>query len=206
MKRTLIGIGTLALIVAACGGGDGSDTTIASDTAVEDAGASNQTPPPETTPDLTTASTTPLETPTTSASGGAYSEPGASGDTTTSHDMDDMATSGGLSVAETDLGQILVGPDEMSLYVFLPDSQGESTCYDACAETWPPLTGDVTAGEGADESLLGTVERTDGSTQATYNDWPLYYYAPDEEPGDVSGQGVGDNWFVIDPAGEVVEG
>jgi len=65
---------------------------------------------------------------------------------------------------------------------------------------------EATAGEGIDESLLGTVERDDGSTQTTYGGWPLYYFAADTAPGDLNGQGVGENWFVIDPSGEVVEG
>jgi predicted lipoprotein with Yx(FWY)xxD motif len=55
-----------------------------------------------------------------------------------------------------------------------------------------------------DASLLGTVERPDGSIQATYNGWPLYYFAGDPGAGDVNGQGVNDIWWVVSPAGEAI--
>ncbi len=55
-----------------------------------------------------------------------------------------------------------------------------------------------------DETLLGTTERDDGSLQVTYNDWPLYYYFDDPQPGDVNGQGANDVWYVLDPAGEMI--
>jgi predicted lipoprotein with Yx(FWY)xxD motif len=91
------------------------------------------------------------------------------------------------------------------LYLFVPDNQGDSTCYDACAGNWPPLTGDVTAGAGVDASLLGTTTRTDGTVQATYNGWPLYYFAADTRPGDTNGQGINEIWYVISPEGSAVQ-
>ena len=61
-------------------------------------------------------------------------------------------------------------------------------------------------GDGAvDGSLFGTAARPDdGSEQATYNDWPLYHYAGDAEPGDTNGQGVNDVWFVVGADGSLV--
>src|SRR5690606_5730527 len=94
----------------------------------------------------------------------------------------------------------------MTLYVCLPDAGGESTCYDDCASNWPPLVAEATSGEGIDSSILGTVARDDGSTPPTYCRWPLNSCAADTAPADLNGQGVGENWFVIDPSGEVVEG
>ena len=93
----------------------------------------------------------------------------------------------------------------MTLYVFLPDDAGPSICMDQCLAAWPALAGPATAGDGADESLLGTAACDDGSEQATYNGWPLYYFAQDEAPGDVNGQGVGDNWYVVDASGEMID-
>jgi predicted lipoprotein with Yx(FWY)xxD motif len=49
--------------------------------------------------------------------------------------------------------------------------------------------------------MLGTTKRTDGSTQVTFNGWPLYYWANDKKPGDVTGENVQGVWFVITPAG-----
>lgn len=108
---------------------------------------------------------------------------------------------------QPDLGDVLVGPEGMTLYMFDSDANGagESTCYDDCAEAWPPLTVDAepSAGDGVTAALT-TFERDDGETQVAGAGWPLYYYAPDEEPGDASGQGVGDVWWVLGPDGTPV--
>jgi len=114
-----------------------------------------------------------------------------------------------VEVSESaDFGPILVDGQGMSLYLFTNDTQdsGTSTCVDDCAAEWPPLTtdGDPVAGEGVDAALLGTITRDDGSTQVTYNGWPLYYFADDAAAGDTNGQGVGDVWFLVTPAGEAV--
>jgi len=110
-----------------------------------------------------------------------------------------------IVVAETDLGSILTDSDGNTLYLFDPDAQGESVCYDQCEEAWPPLVATATAGDGVDESLLGTAPRTDGSEQVTYNGWPLYYFAADSAPGDTNGQGVNDVWWVVDAAGDAIK-
>ncbi len=114
-----------------------------------------------------------------------------------------------VQVTSHDLGAILVGPDGMTLYNFDSDTQGagESTCYDGCAEAWPPLTVEdesaVTAGSEVTAELT-TFERDDGSLQVAANGWPLYYFASDEEPGDANGQGANDVWWVLRPDGTPV--
>lgn len=110
-----------------------------------------------------------------------------------------------LTTATTSLGTFLVDGSGNTLYLFVPDDQGDSTCYDACAGKWPPLTADVTAGAGVDATLLGTTTRTDGTIQATYNGWPLYYFAADSQPGDTNGQGINEIWYVISPEGSAVQ-
>jgi predicted lipoprotein with Yx(FWY)xxD motif len=113
-----------------------------------------------------------------------------------------------VEVASADVGDIVVDSEGMSLYMFMPDQEsGEPTCYDDCAQTWPALEpdGEPAAGDGLDQSLLGTVERTDGTTQVTYNDLPLYFYAGDEAAGDTNGQGIGDVWWLLSPGGEPIE-
>ncbi len=106
-----------------------------------------------------------------------------------------------VTVATTDLGTILVDGEGRTLYIFTPDTQGDPTCAGDCAVNWPPLTEAVTAGDGLDPALLGTA----AGGHVTYNDWPLYYFAADANPGDVNGQGVGGVWYVIDAAGNPVE-
>jgi predicted lipoprotein with Yx(FWY)xxD motif len=130
-------------------------------------------------------------------------------DTTTEPDdgaTDDGAMTDGSTVmtADSELGTILVDGDGMTLYLFTNDSPDTSVCEGDCLVAWPPLEGEATAGEGVDESLLGSFERSDGSTQASYNGWPLYYWAQDTEPGDVTGQGVNDVWWVVSPEGEPI--
>lgn len=118
----------------------------------------------------------------------------------------DATGTGTVMVASTDLGDVLVDSAGMTLYMYDPDKQGDSTCYDQCATAWPPLTvdGAPTAGDGADDGKLGTVERTDGTTQVTYDGWPLYYWAQDSAPGDTTGQAVNNVWWVLGADGEPI--
>ncbi len=105
------------------------------------------------------------------------------------------------------LGSFLVDDKGQTLYLYTKDTPNTSNCYDKCATAWPPLlTGaNAVAGDGVDASLLGTATRTDGAVQVTYNGWPLYYYAKDKAPGDVTGQDVGGVWYVISASGEQVK-
>jgi len=106
-------------------------------------------------------------------------------------------------------GQSLVDGEGRSLYLFTNDTQnsGASSCAGECLVNWPPLLtdGDPVAGEGIDETMLGTITLEDGTTQVTYNGWPLYYYAEDTAAGDANGQGVGDVWFLVSPTGEMIQ-
>jgi predicted lipoprotein with Yx(FWY)xxD motif len=113
-----------------------------------------------------------------------------------------------VAVEDSELGQIVVDAEGRTLYVFLVDEGTESTCYDDCEASWPPLTveGDPVAGEGVDGFLLGTTERTDAATQVTLDGHPLYYFAADETPDDMNGQGVSEVWYVVSPTGEAITG
>ena len=109
-----------------------------------------------------------------------------------------------LAVADSALGEIVVDDEGFTLYVFIPDDGGESTCYDECASAWPPLEGTAVANGSVDAALVGASPRTSGAQQVTLNGWPLYYFAGDAAPGDVAGQGLNDVWYVISPSGEVI--
>jgi predicted lipoprotein with Yx(FWY)xxD motif len=111
-----------------------------------------------------------------------------------------------LAVADSEFGDILVDGAGMTLYLFTADRDGESVCEDDCADAWPPLVveGEPVPGEGVDAALLGTTERSDGTTQVTYAGSPLYTWVQDQEPGDVTGQNVQEVWFVVSPAGDAV--
>jgi predicted lipoprotein with Yx(FWY)xxD motif len=47
--------------------------------------------------------------------------------------------------------------------------------------------------------------RADGTVQATYGNWPLYYYVGDHGFGDIDGQGVDGVWFVIGTDGKLIK-
>ena len=110
---------------------------------------------------------------------------------------------------EGNLGKILVDSQGRTLYLFQKDNGTKSACYDACASNWPPLraSGKPTIGGGANASLVGTTERSDGKPQVTYGGHPLYLFQGDQKPGDTNGQGVtafGGGWFTLSPAGKQV--
>ena len=113
-----------------------------------------------------------------------------------------------VNVSESTSGSILVDGQGRSLYLFTNDTQnsGASTCTGDCLTNWPPLlsTEAPTAGDGVDAAKLGTITRDDGTTQVTYNGWPLYLYSGDTAPGDVTGQGVGGVWFLVAPDGNAI--
>jgi predicted lipoprotein with Yx(FWY)xxD motif/uncharacterized cupredoxin-like copper-binding protein len=103
------------------------------------------------------------------------------------------------------LGPILTDPKGMTLYLFTKDTKpGESTCYDKCAQSWPPFTASEPLGlPGRVEGKLTTITRTDGTKQVAYNGIPLYYFAKDTKPGDTNGQGIGGVWFVVHPGQQI---
>ncbi len=127
-------------------------------------------------------------------------------ETTTTAGGSDAGT-GGLAVGESDLGEIVVDAEGVTLYAFLPDSETTSACTGGCTGTWPPVTADEASsvGGGLDEALLGTLTRDDGSEQASYGGHPLYRFSGDAGPGDTNGQGVGGNWFVVAPDGTLIQ-
>ena len=88
-------------------------------------------------------------------------------------------------------GTVLTGPNGLTLYTHAGDSASTSTCDGQCAVAWPPLetTGQPMAGAGV-TGQLGTVTRSDGTTQVTYGGQPLYYWQGDTKAGDVTGDGV----------------
>jgi predicted lipoprotein with Yx(FWY)xxD motif len=110
------------------------------------------------------------------------------------------------------LGPVLADGQGITLYMYATDRQGgPSRCYQICAVQWPPLllvgTSRPIAGPGIRAPLLGTAPRTDGTTQVTYNGWPLYLWPPDRVPGKATGQALtnaGGRWYVLDPDGKPV--
>jgi predicted lipoprotein with Yx(FWY)xxD motif len=114
-----------------------------------------------------------------------------------------------LKVQKTRYGAILFAGNGRVLYAFTRDRRGgPSRCYGDCATAWPVYfaKGQLRAGAGVRQKLLGTTRRRDGRLQVTYNGWPLYYYAH-EGPGEVKCQNIrthGGTWLVVKPNGSLV--
>jgi len=105
------------------------------------------------------------------------------------------------------LGNLLTDTKGMALYIFKKDAPGVSNCYDQCAASWPPLTvanGATPTAASGFTGTLGTSQRKDGTMQVTVNNMPVYYFAKDKNPGDVTGQGIGNVWYVLDASGAIV--
>lgn len=111
-----------------------------------------------------------------------------------------------LTVADNaEWGQHLADADGMSLYLYTLDEAGTSACVDACTNNWPPvLVDDVTAvtlADGLDAALVGTIERADGSSQLTYGGAPLYTFRRDTEAGQIRGQALGSQFYLVSVTG-----
>jgi len=108
-----------------------------------------------------------------------------------------------------ELGSFLVGENGFTLYILTADEENSSVCTEQCLENWPALTvgpNDVLVLPEGVMGELSTFERADtGALQVTLNGMPLYYWVNDEAPGDATGQGVSEVWFVVSPDGEVVQ-
>ncbi|HSZ43499.1 MAG TPA: hypothetical protein VK817_26335 [Trebonia sp.] len=98
-----------------------------------------------------------------------------------------------------------------SVYLWAKDGKNMSACSGACAGAWPPVSasGTVTAGSGVTASDLGTITRSDGTKQVTYDGHPLYYFSGDSAAGQTNGQGsdgFGAKWWLVAPTGTQITG
>jgi predicted lipoprotein with Yx(FWY)xxD motif len=84
---------------------------------------------------------------------------------------------------------VLANAKGLTLYWFAPDTSTKSACYGSCAQYWPPVFGPVHAGAGV-SGTFGTIRRTGGSLQETYNGHPLYTYIGDSGPGQAHGNNL----------------
>jgi predicted lipoprotein with Yx(FWY)xxD motif len=98
---------------------------------------------------------------------------------------------------------VLTNAKGFTLYSFAPDTATKSVCNGSCAQYWPPVPGHVRAGPGV-TGTIGTITRSDGSSQATYNGHPLYTYVSDTSPGQDSGNNLNINgglWHDVTASG-----
>ena len=111
-----------------------------------------------------------------------------------------------VNTRETSAGPIVVDSAGMTLYAFLNDAEGESTCTGDCLANWPAAGIEEHDPSVLDPALWSTVENSEAGTMLKVGDWPLYRFAGDAAPGDVNGQGVGEVWYAVSPDGTIIEG
>ena len=114
-----------------------------------------------------------------------------------------------ITTVSSSAGTFLANGSGHAVYLWTKDSSGMSACSGACAGAWPPVTttGTVTASGGAKSSDLGTITRSDGTKQVTYDGHPLYLFSGDSGSGMASGQGndgFGAKWWLVSPSGSDV--
>jgi predicted lipoprotein with Yx(FWY)xxD motif len=129
-----------------------------------------------------------------SSGGGSSSSPAA-------------ATAGSLKTATIGGATVLTSANGFTLYSFAPDTATTSNCNGTCAQNWPPVTGPTTA--SGVTGTFGTIKRSDGSVQATFDGHPLYTFVGDTAPGQNKGNGLnvaGGLWHEITTSGTAPAG
>ncbi len=114
-----------------------------------------------------------------------------------------------IGMASGARGTYLTGPSGRAIYLWVADSHDKSSCSGACAQAWPPVVthGTPVASHGVKTADLGTISRSDGTRQVTYDGHPLYYFAGDTSAGQTTGEGsngFGAKWWLVSPGGAAI--
>jgi predicted lipoprotein with Yx(FWY)xxD motif len=141
--------------------------------------------------------------PSTSASTPAAG--GASPATSQQSGTNAAATTATIMTHSTSKGTVLATASGRTIYWFAIDTATMSNCTGTCATYWPPVLGKAVAAPGTTLAHgFGTITRSDGKVQATYDGHPLYTYAADTAAGQIGGNGLnlsGGLWWAMTPAG-----
>ncbi len=99
-----------------------------------------------------------------------------------------------MQKTDSSVGSYMTDLKGMTLYTFDKDTAGVSNCYADCVKAWPIYSADATVQLPENITI---VKRTDGTNQYAYKGMPLYYYATDVKPGDITGDNVGKVWHIV---------
>src|SRR5690348_3748526 len=125
-----------------------------------------------------------------------------SGGGSTSTSSPAATTAGSLKTTTIGGATVLTSSKGFTLYSFAPDTPAKSNCSGTCAQNWPPVKGPATA--SGVTGTFGTIKRSDGSVQATFDGHPLYTFVGDTAPGQAKGNGLnaaGGLWHEITTSG-----
>ena len=189
------GLGSLVLLLTACGGASGSNAAAGSPSSASVAGNGSSGPAAQNTASSATAAATATKT-----------AGGATASATPHHSVAPLPSSADQSippigttvmiVQKSAIGYVLAEANHQVVYTYSKDKQGgKPTCTGSCAVAWPPATGMPQAGP-ADvfPAKFGLVTRADGTKQITYNGYPLYLLK-DAKP--LATTGNGGDWHVV---------
>ena len=114
-----------------------------------------------------------------------------------------------VTSSSSPLGPILVDGTGHTLYAYAGDAAGGvPTCLNACAEAWPPVTGaylgvanavPVQPHEFKLVLIPGSVTK-----QVVVNGHPLYRFSGDGLAGEIKGQGLDHQWYVVGLDGQPI--
>lgn len=138
----------------------------------------------------------------TVAACGSSPKGGSSNPPSTSAGSSSPSAGNAVTTAKIGGAMVLTNSKGFALYWFAPDTPTTSKCYGSCAAFWPPVPGPVT--ESGIMGTFGTITRTDGSKQATFDGHPLYTYKGDTSPGEAKGNGLnvsGGVWHEVTASG-----
>ena len=117
------------------------------------------------------------------------------------------ASAGSLKTAKIGGATVLTNGQGFTLYSFGPDTPTKSNCNGGCAKFWPPVKGPATA--SGVNGTFGTIKRSNGAKQATFDGHPLYTYVGDTSPGQAKGNGLnlsGGVWHEVTTSGSAPAG
>ena len=183
------GIGSLVLLLAACGGSSGS-TAAGSGSAPASSGSSA----PASSATVAATATKNAASSTASAKPHNSAQPQASTGGVTFPPVGTTV----MIVQHSSVGYVLAEANGSVVYTYDKDTKGGApTCTGSCAAAWPPVTGTPKAGP-ADTfpGTFGVVKGAGGVEQITYNGLPLYTFKGAKALS-VAGNGVGGVWHVV---------
>lgn len=188
------GLGSLVLLLSACGG-SGSSTSVASTSTSASqstsASASSSTSTTPATGSSNSHGTTQL-TPT------PHNTAGPQPSSNTGNESIPAVGTMILSVRNTPLGQVIVEASGYVVYTYAKDPKdGTPTCTGSCNTTWAPVIGKPQVTQGVTiPGSFAVVTTPSGKKQVTYNGKPLYTYQ-DAGPLVTTGNGIGGVWYVV---------
>jgi predicted lipoprotein with Yx(FWY)xxD motif len=189
------GLGSLVLLLAACGGSSGSNAAggSASSAGQPSSGSSGPAAPASSATAAATKSAG-GSTPTASAKTRHSVGPQPSSD---DQSIPPVGTTV-MIVQKSAIGYVLAEANHQVVYTYSKDKKGGlPACAGVCAATWLPATGTPQAGPASHfPGKFGVIKGSGGVQQITYNGYPLYTLKG-AKPLSTSGNGQGGVWHVI---------